>query len=65
MRGAVEFLCNFQEVDEVKKFLLMISVLALVLFILWLEGAGRLWLIRVTLHSNLPEWLKAFLWGWY
>lgn len=48
-----------------KKILAIVIMVAFVLFILWLEGAGRLWLIRVTLHSNLPEWLKAFLWGWY
>ena len=40
-------------------------VLAIILLVcLYLNGRYRLWLIRATLHSPLPGWLKAFLWGW-
>lgn len=28
-------------------------------------GGWRLLLIRLTLHWNLPDWLRAILWGWY
>ena len=47
------------------KFVLVALVLVLVLFVLWLQGAGRLWLIRVTMNADLPGWLKALLWGWF
>lgn len=48
-----------------KKIIAVVLMVALVLFVLWLQGAGRLWLIRMTVDSPLPEWLKAFLWGWF
>lgn len=28
-------------------------------------GQLRLWIIRMTVDSPLPEWLKSFLWGWF
>lgn len=40
-------------------------VLAIVLLVcLYLNGRYRLWLIRATLHSPIPQWLKSVLWGW-
>lgn len=41
-------------------------VLAIILLVcLYLNGRYRLWLIRATLHSPIPGWLKTFLWGWW
>lgn len=28
-------------------------------------GGWRLLLIRLTLRWNLPDWLRAIIWGWY
>lgn len=28
------------------------------------ELFGRLGLIRATMHSALPGWLKTWIWGW-
>lgn len=41
-------------------------VLAIVLLVcLYLNGRYRLWLIRATIHSPIPGWLKTVLWGWW
>lgn len=48
-----------------KKIIAVVLLVAFVLFLLWLQGMERLWLIRVTVHSSLPEWAKALLWGWF
>ena len=41
-------------------------VLAMILLVcLYLNARYRLWLIRATLHSPIPGWLKTVLWGWW
>lgn len=43
-------------------------IIAMVLFgvaVLTLGYAYRLHLIRLVMRSNLPGWLKMFLYGWY
>ena len=43
-------------------------IIALVLLgvaVFALAGYYRLHLIRLVMHSNLPGWLKMFLYGWY
>ena len=40
-------------------------VLAIILLVcLYLNGRYRLWLIRATLHSPVPGWLKSIICGW-
>lgn len=43
-------------------------IIALVLLgvaVLALAGYYRLHLIRLVMRTNLPGWLKMFLYGWY
>lgn len=47
---------------EVLAVFLVLAVVCLVA--MYLNGCYRLWLIRATLHSPLPGWLKTVLWGW-
>ena len=59
--------------DKLKEALLaLLEVLAVFLVLaivflvcLYLNGCYRLWLIRATLHSTVPGWLKTVLWGWW
>lgn len=48
---------------EVLAVLLVLAIILLVA--MYLNGRYRLWLIRATLHSPLPGWIKAALWGWW
>ena len=56
---------------RVKKCVLAVLIAATVIFavlasvIIFLSLFDRLTLVRWTMNSNIPEWLKAFLWGWY
>ena len=56
---------------KVKKCVLAILIAVAVLFTvlvsigIFLSLFDRLTLVRWTMESGLPEWLKAFLWGWY
>ncbi len=43
-------------------FLVLVIIL---LVCLYLNAHYRLWLIRATLHSPIPQWLKSVLWGWW
>ena len=47
---------------EVLAVFLVLAIVCLVA--MYLNGHYRLWLIRATLHSPLPGWLKTVLWGW-
>lgn len=47
---------------EVLAVFLVLAIICLVA--MYLNGRCRLWLIRATLHSPLPGWLKTVLWGW-
>lgn len=48
---------------EVLAVFLVLAVVCLVA--MYLNGHYKLWLIRATLHSPIPGWLKTFLWGWW
>ena len=48
---------------EVLAVFLVITIILLIC--LYLNGRCRLWLIRATLHSPVPGWLKMALWGWW
>lgn len=56
---------------KVKKCVLAILIAVAVIFavlvsvVVFLSLFDRLILVRWTMNSSLPEWLKAFLWGWY
>lgn len=43
---------------------IIISTIVAVLATIYLLG-GRLLMIKLTMHSNLPGWLLRLLWGWY
>lgn len=47
-----------------KKLIAVVFSLLFALLLCYLVGRYRLWLIRLLLHSPLPRWLKALLWGW-
>lgn len=38
---------------------------AITLFAMYIQGRCRLWIIRATVDSPIPSWLKMILWGWY
>lgn len=38
---------------------------AITLFAMYIQGRYRLWIIRATVDSSIPGWLKMILWGWY
>lgn len=48
-----------------KLLLKIIILLLLAVAAMYVYGAGRLWIIRMTMHSNLPDWLIMLLWGWF
>lgn len=53
-----------------KKMLIRGAVAFLIGFLISVTLTGgweqlRFWIICMTVDSPLPEWLKAFLWGWY
>ncbi len=54
---------------RVKKCVLAISIVVIALIalaasaLILLCAVDRLTFIRRMMHSTLPEWLKAFLWG--
>lgn len=48
---------------EVLAVFLVIAIICLVA--MYLNGRYRLWLIRATLDSPIPGWLKTVLWGWW
>lgn len=56
---------------KVKKCVLAFLIAVFVIFAvlvsvgIFLSLFDRLTLVRWTMNSDLPEWLKAFLWGWY
>ena len=56
---------------KVRKLVLAILIVVTVLIALSISAfillcaVDRLTLIRWTINANLPEWFKAFLWGWY
>lgn len=45
--------------------LVPISRMKICLIAMYLNGCYRLWLIRATIHSPIPGWIKTFLWGWW
>ena len=48
------------------KVLAVFLVLACIYLVaMYLNGRYRLWIIRATLHSPIPGWLKTVLWGWW
>ena len=48
---------------EVLAVFLVLAIICLVA--MYLNGCYRLWLIRATLDSPIPGWLKTVLWGWW
>ena len=38
---------------------------AITLFAMYIQGRYRLWIIRATVDSSIPSWLKMILWGWW
>lgn len=53
----------FHALLEVLAVFLVLVIILLVC--LYLNAHYRLWLIRATLHSPIPQWLKSVLWGWW
>ena len=51
--------------DGVKKAILILALVLLGVAVLALAGYYRLHLIRLVMRTNLPGWLKMFLYGWY
>lgn len=54
--------CGADPAEVVAVFLVLVIIL---LVCLYLNAHYRFWLIRATLHSPLPGWLKTVLWGWW
>ena len=48
---------------EVLAVFLVLAIICLVA--MYLNGRSRLGLIRATLNSPIPGWLKTVLWGWW
>lgn len=48
---------------EVLAVFLVLAIICLVA--MYLNGRYRLWLIRATMGSSIPGWLKMILWGWW
>ena len=59
--------------DKLKEALLaLLEVLAVSLVLatiflaaMYIQGCCRLWIIRATVDSPLPGWLKTVIWGWW
>lgn len=48
------------------KVLAVFLVMAIItLAAMYIQGRFRLWIIRATVDSPLPGWLKTVIWGWY
>jgi hypothetical protein len=47
---------------EVLAVFLVLAIVCLVA--MYLNGRYRLWIIRATMGSSIPGWLKSVLWGW-
>lgn len=48
-----------------KKAILIFALVLLGVAVLALGCLYRLHLIRLVMRTNLPGWLKMFLYGWY
>ena len=46
-----------------KNWITAIFWILFALLICYLVGRYRLWLVRLVIDSDLPNWLKAILWG--
>lgn len=47
-----------------KNWITAIFWILFALLICYLVGRYRLWLVRLVIDSDLPNWLEAILWGW-
>lgn len=47
-----------------RKILYIAVAIILAIAICYVAGAMRLWIIRQIMYTNMPGWLKIFLWGW-
>lgn len=50
---------------NIKLILSIIILIVLYIMLVKFSGFIRLELIKHTIHSDLPDWLLEFLWGWW